>query len=485
MKHKFICIVTLFLLFLSSQPVDAIIIQDTIQKRLDEFFQREIDSKGAIAGVSVRSADTGKLLYDRKGDIRLRPASNLKLFTAAAALSTLGPDYTYKTEVLTDGYVRWKILHGNLYLKGRGDPTLTIDNLKALVKSIKEQNIKVIRGDLIGDDSWYDDIRYSIDLPWSDETYDYASQISPLTLSPNQDFDTGNIIVEVNPGHNLGEKGEIIIHPYTEYLQIVNNTETVSIDEKTEISMERTHGTNTVTINGKVSFNSKSVRKLIPVWEPTNLVVDVFKELLKEYGIVLLGDAKVGITPYENTELACNTSIPLSKILLPFMKYSNNTHGEMLVKEMGKKEKKEGSWEAGLQVLQSELKSFGIKTEALVLRDGSGISHINLVTANELTKLLFEIQDKDWFPVFMESLPVAGVKEKEVGGTLRYRLSDPSTKGKVFAKTGSLTTISSLSGYAKTKSGQKIIFSILLNNLTDDVNGKKMEDETISILMEL
>jgi serine-type D-Ala-D-Ala carboxypeptidase/endopeptidase (penicillin-binding protein 4) len=462
-----------------TQPVFAV---DNLGQQLNQLLNEDPDLQGAIAGVSIRNATNGEVIFDHLGDVRLRPASNMKLFTAAAALSVLGENYTFKTEVLMDGIIKNKTLQGNLYLKGKGDPTLLKEDFDKMAGELKTMGIQKITGHLIGDDSWYDDVRYSVDLPWSDEQTYYGAQISALTASPTHDYDSGSVMIEVKPGNHEGEKADITVLPKTDFVKIINQTETVAKDRKKKLTYEREHAKNTITITGTLPVTSKGEKEWMGVWEPTRYALALFKQSLIEQGIQLSGNVKTGTAPTQAKIVHTHNSIKIADLLVPFMKLSNNGHAETLVKEMGRVVKGEGSWEKGIEVMEAELAKFGINTETLVLRDGSGISHVNLVPAAQLSHLLVAVQQQSWFPAFLHSLPVAGVSGKMEGGSLRSRMKGADLKGKVFAKTGTISTVSTISGYVTTKSGQTMIFSIMLNNLMDEAKGKKIEDKLISII---
>ncbi|MET3695701.1 D-alanyl-D-alanine carboxypeptidase/D-alanyl-D-alanine-endopeptidase (penicillin-binding protein 4) [Bacillus oleivorans] len=455
-----------------------------ITQRLNQYLQNEPKLRGAIAGISIRSRETGEILYEHHSDIRLRPASNLKLFTSAAALSVLGEDYTFETDVLTDGELEGEVLKGNLYLRGKGDPTLLPKDIDLFAKTLREQGIREIQGDLIGDDTWYDNIRYSVDLTWTDETFYYGAQVSALTISPSEDYDTGTVLVTIKPG-KIGEQPTLSLDPDTDYVKIVNQAVTVAAgsDVETDIEPEREHGGNTIYIKGTIPENTPEEKIWVAVWEPTEYALALFRQSLKKYGIELKGNLKIGETTKKTKVLTNHTSIPLKELLIPFMKLSNNGHGEMLVKEMGKVVYGEGSWDKGLEVLREELEKLGVNTSTLVLRDGSGISHVNLIPAHEVSQLLFSVQSQPWFPAFLQSLPIGGEKERMVGGTLRERMGTNELQGKIKAKTGTIETVSSLSGYIDTKNGEQWIFSVILNNLLDSELGKQVEDEIVEILV--
>jgi len=455
---------------------------ENMVQQINQLIQNDPDLKGGIAGISIRSATSGEIIYDHQGDIRLRPASNMKLFTAAAALNVLGENYTFTTEVLTNAQVKKNTLQGNLFLKGKGDPTLLKADFDKMALEIKKLGIKRIKGNLVGDDSRYDDVRYSLDLPWSDETTYYGAQISALTASPTTNYDSGSVKVKVKPGIKSGDKVAVEVTPKTNYVKIVNHAETVQEDGKKEIIIEREHAKNTITIEGTLPVKAKTVNEWIGLWDPTRYAITLFKQSLANQGIDLTGKITTGTVPDTAKVLTSHQSMPLSELLVPFMKLSNNVHAEILIKEMGRVMKGEGSWEKGLTVLETETAKFGVNTKTMVIRDGSGISHVDLIPANQLTLLLFAVQKEKWFPAYLNSLPVAGVQNKMVGGSLRNRMKNSSTVGKVKAKTGTISTVSTLSGYVTTKSGQTLIFSIMLNNLLDDSEGKKIEDRLVTIL---
>lgn len=448
-----------------------------LNNKMTEYITTEAKLRGSLVGIEVKEAATGKTIFEHKSHIRLRPASNMKIFTSIAALSVLGEDYTFNTNLLIDGEVKDGQLHSNLYLKGKGDPTLLPSDLKILAKQIKEAGINIIKGDIVGDDTWYDDVRLSNDMIWSDEHFYYGSQVSALTISPNADFDTGTIIVKVIPT-KVGEKPAIEIFPKTTYVDIENRAETCLAGSEDDLVIYREHGTNKIIVDGFMPRSLAPIHEWIAVWEPTDYVLALFKETLQREGISWTGRILRASTPESAQLLYCHQSAPLSEIIKPFMKLSNNGLGEMLVKEMGKVICNEGSWDNGLPVLLNQLKTYGVNTDTLIIRDGSGISHATLIPAHELAEALHVIQNEPWFPSFINSLPEAGNKERMVGGTLRERLEGYDVK----AKTGTIYSVSTLSGYLIGQENKKLIFSLLLNNLLDEEEGPEILDRLVKII---
>lgn len=449
--------------------------------RFEELVKLEPKLEGALVGVSIRSRETGQLLYEHMGNTRLHPASNMKLFTCAAGLEVLGEDYVFPTELWVDGDIVGDRLDGNLYIKGKGDPTLLQADFEKLAKVLLGYGIKEINGNIIGDDTWYDAVRLSQDLNWNDEHQYYGAQVSALTVSPNEDYDSGTVMLTIIPGDNVGDRPEIVLNPYTKYITITNKVVTLEIgsEEEADITVTRQHGNNNVVLEGTIPKYSATINKWVSVWEPSEYALEIFSRSLKQVGINYTGQLKRGETSKDARQLFVRNSISLRELAIPFMKLSNNGHGEIIIKELGKVKRGEGSWESGLEVLNNYLEDIGIDPSKLVIRDGSGISHVTLIPANVITDLLCRIQDRNWFTSFYRSLPVAGNGDRMIGGTLHDRMYGLP----VVAKTGTIMGVSTLSGYLTTRQGEELVFSIMLNNLLDEEDGPQIIDRLVEFII--
>lgn len=490
---KGILLILLFSIFLSGSTPNAFSLKAlaaenhkkaTLSTALESLLHSEPALKGSLAGISIRDQESGSILFEHMSDLRLTPASNMKLLTSAVALKVLGEDYQFITEIYGDGRVEDGHLKGNLYIKGNGDTSLLASDLEKMAKKLKNKGIRYIDGDIVGDDSWYDNTPYSVDLAWSDESTYYGAPISALTLSPNKEYDAGTVLLEIKPGKNIGEPVVINSIPRTTEIKIKNKAKTGDKESGTSLKVERKHNSKVVTVTGRIPITTSLKKEWVSVDNPTNYTLDIFQQALKKEGIQWKGAAKRGKTPQIASLITTHSSIPLSELLIPFMKMSNNTIAETLIKEMGVVKKGKGSFEKGLEVLEEELIAFQLDPKNMLIRDGSGISPIDFISANDLSLFLYEVQAEPWFSTFSQALPVSGIEERMVGGTLRNRLNSKNTKGKVLAKTGTLTAVSTLSGYMESTSGKKYIFSILLNHLVDEEKGKEIEDQIIETLAE-
>ncbi|TWT16029.1 D-alanyl-D-alanine carboxypeptidase/D-alanyl-D-alanine-endopeptidase [Planomicrobium sp. CPCC 101079] len=416
----------------------------------------------AACSLAIRHAETGDLLYGKNEEDGITPASSLKILTAAAALEVLGENHRFSTAVFMDGAIEKGILHGNLYLRGQGDPTLRKSNLDNFAAALAKRGVKEISGNLIGDDTWFDADRLSPGISQEDESYYYAARISALNLSPNADFDTGSIKVDAKPSR-IGQPAKVILPSSAAFMEVDNRAVTVPKNESNTLLIERETGTNKIIITGNVPLGSAGAKEWISVPDPTAYALFNFQLALAERGIAFSETSKIlaGKVPPAATLLLSHESMTLKKLLVPFMKLSNNSHAEMLAKEMGKAVYGDGSWNSGLRVMRSFLEGFGLDTDQWLFEDASGMSHTNKITAAELSKLLYKVRFRPWFSHFLNGLPVAGAPERFIGGTLRKRFKTGSAKNNATAKTGTLNGVSSLSGYVKTKDGEWLVIAFL------------------------
>jgi D-alanyl-D-alanine carboxypeptidase/D-alanyl-D-alanine-endopeptidase (penicillin-binding protein 4) len=421
----------------------------------------------ARAGVVVRSAATGEQLYAQDTGKVFTPASNMKLLTSAAAVDTLGLDHRFTTGVLSKGRRAGRTLAGDLYLKGTGDPTLLAADYDALAAKVAAAGIKFVTGRLIADDTWFDGERLGIDWAQDDEPYYYAGQISALTASPDTDYDAGSVIVSVAPGAAAGARARVTTTPKTSHVTIENHATTGGT---TDVLITRVHGTNRVVVTGTVAARYD---EWIAVDDPTGYAASLFRAALGRHGVRVHGPTGRGVTPPSAATVTERASMPLSELLVPFMKLSNNMHAEILVKAMGREVSGVGSWSAGLAVTAKFAAANGVS--AARLRDGSGLSRVDGVTPGELTSYLIALRGKPWFRTWYDALPIAGVSDRFTGGTLRSRMAGTPAAGNVHAKTGSLTGVTGLSGYVTGADGEPLVFSILINNYLS-ASPKNLED---------
>ncbi|MFE7129620.1 D-alanyl-D-alanine carboxypeptidase/D-alanyl-D-alanine-endopeptidase [Streptomyces sp. NPDC057638] len=437
---------------------------------------------GGQAGVVIADATTGERLYQRDSTDRQMPASNTKLATSAAATALLGPEYRFATEVLTPGRRMGSTLVGDLYLRGGGDPTTLAKDYDRLAADLAATGVRRVTGLLIADDTRFDTARLGRAWAADDESSYYSAQISPLTVAPDTDYDSGTVIIEAVPGAKPGDRPTVTVTPKTSYVRLDITGTTVPTGQSDTLSIERRHGDNTITISGNIPLGARATKEWITVWEPTGYAAAVFSDALTRHGIRLGGPTRLGLpTPPGARALATHHSMPLRELLLPFMKLSNNMHAEALTKTLGYETAGRGTWSAGLAAINAYLAREGVTTSTLRQADGSGLSRMNLFPAEQLARLLVAVRDAPWYRDWYASLPVACASDRAVGGTLRTRMCGTPAALNTRAKTGSLTGASALSGYVTDAGGRELVYSIVLNDyLAPSV--KSVEDAIVVTL---
>ena len=421
----------------------------------------------AKSSAVVLNATTGERLYSRNGIVPRIPASNTKILTAAAALETLGEDFTFHTDVFRRDQVVNGVLDGRLYLKGYGDPTTRQSDLAALARQVKAAGIAKVTGRLVVDSSYFDHVRYNPGWSTGYAADYYAGEISALTLAPNADLDSGTVIIRYAPGR-AGQRAKITTIPAAAaaYLNIVNKTTTSTPGTSTTFSASRRHGSNTITVRGRVPAGRAGGSWQITVHKPELYAGAVFRAELAKLKIKVVGPTMIGSTPTSNRKrVARDRSMTLARLLVPFMKLSNNMHAEALTKTMGRVKGGSGSWKAGLAVTTGYLRRIQVPMAGVSLTDGSGLTRQNRITGRAMARLLYKARKEPWFEAFYRSFPVAGNRKRLVGGTLRNRMIHSQAAGNARGKTGTLTGVTALSGYVTGADGRKYVF-VMLSNYT-------------------
>jgi len=421
----------------------------------------------AMIGILIENIRTGEVVYSLNAHKLLMPASNMKLFTTAAATALLGPDFRYTTTLYSDGQVVDGTLNGNLFVRGSGDPTisgrynngLTTAIFENWADSLKTRGIRKINGAIIGDDNIFDDDRYGYSWALDDHAYYYAAEINGLSFNDNC------IDLRMSPGHQVGQPATIRLFPQTDYVRITNELITVSSDSMTNIDFSRTPGTNEIRIFGTIKAGSDTIVDWATVSNPTLFFLTVFKETLNRRGIEVKAIADIDDTPIQRVDyqsmqrLAGWQSVPLSRIIFTLNKESQNSFAEHLQKTLGAVKTGRGDWKNGIQTEKNWLESIGIPKDQIFIVDGSGLSRHNLVTPFQIVRVLKAIAVHPKFEMFFQSLPVGGVD-----GTLKNRFRGSAVAGHVYAKTGYVGRVRTLSGYLDAQNGRRYVFSIMLNH---------------------
>lgn len=453
MKRTILLLLSIIFILIPPQFVQA--------NKLNNIVEQQLGTNHI--SVSIRDLETGYILYMKNGDTPMKPASTLKLITAASALQVLGENYRFITEFYIDGHVENNELKGDLYVKGSGDPTFQQKHFYEIGDILKILGIYTISGNIYGDDFRFNDSQLPPGAKKEDESYYYAARISALTMSPDNDFDAGTIIVHVKPS-SIGREPIIETEPNDSGMVFINQGKTVHANEENTIEIIRNYNTNQVVISGNIPMGNEH-KDWVTLNDPTINTLHAIKSTLEEEGITfnhsVIGRKQV---PKEATLLYAKHSIPLKTIINPYLKLSNNSIADILVKTMGYEVYRNGSLEYGLKVIGNYGSELGLQMEQWVFEDGSGLSHHNRTTANELTQLLVKVKNEPYFQTFFDGLPIGGEKAREIGGSLRNRLSGAHLKDRVFAKTGHISGVYTLAGYVKGNSGKMYAFAIMTQN---------------------
>ena len=391
-------------------------------------------------GLRVMAARTGRLFYDRRGEALMDPASNQKVLATTAALMRLGGNWRYRTEVSGPAPDDDGVVHGNVYVRGNGDPTLRSADLEQMAFHLRAVGITRIEGGVVADARLL-----GHDAAASDED-DSGDTKAPLVV------DRGMTVVRVRPGAAPGSPPLVL----TEQRRFaddggqnlgfaVRNQATTRASGRTRISVrvESAGGRVVVAVSGRIAAGAASVafRRRVP--RPALHTAAVLRTALTAAGIGVQEGASAGPTPAVATVLGVHESEPLTIVLRRINKDSDNEQAERVLQTVGAEVfGAPATTEKGVAVLRNVIGSLGLKPNSYVPRNGSGLGHANRITADAMAELLRALYlDPRIGPEILQSLSVGGVD-----GTTRNRFKGTLASRRVRAKTGTLDGKSCLSG---------------------------------------
>src|SRR5438876_10306411 len=367
-------------------------------------------------GIEVVSLPNGRVLYAQNADKLFTPASNTKLFTTAAALALVGPDYKFHTTVETTGVLdKHGRLSGDLVLMGRGDPNLSgrelpydlhterndhpIQVLENLADTLVQKGVKYVDGDIVADDSYFAFERYGEGWSQDDLVWGDGAPVSALTINDNV------IFVNILPADRAGERAFVSITPFADYYRIDNRIITTPGGTGRKIFINREPGSTVLTLWGNVPLDDAGANEALAIEDPAEFAATLFRGLLQTRGVSVYGrqrtrhtelaslstftvtasaPARGGDAPMRSLQnqalvLASYQSKPLVEDVRVINKVSQNLHAEILLRLLGREKGTAGTVEGGLEVLRGFLNQAGVPNDQYVFYDGSGLSRQNLV----------------------------------------------------------------------------------------------------------
>ncbi len=415
--------------------------------------------KGSRFSLEVRSLDDGSQVFAQNADELLNPASNVKLFTAAAALARLGPDFRFETEFHVDAEARDGKVK-NLWVRGKGDPTMTTDRLYGIVSELLHAGLKDIAGDIIIDDSYFDGQRLA---PGFDQEHGDRAYLAPTgAVSIN----SNTIGLYIRPGASMGSTAAVEAEPACDYVFVDAHVSTgtraqhrVHVAMIPEPEKERVK----VSVSGRMGFGAPVESFWKKIDDPALYFGSVLKAQLLARGVKLKGKVKLGLVPKEGTRpLYVAPSETLDIALKKLNKHSSNFVAEQLIKVLGAEARGvPGSTAKGIDAVEEFLENdVGMPRGTYVMRNGSGLNDTNRFSAAQTNRLLRVMWERfPLAPEYLSSLPIAGKD-----GSVRNRFEGSDAVLRLRAKTGTLENVRALSGYVQSVGGERFAFSAYVND---------------------
>jgi D-alanyl-D-alanine carboxypeptidase/D-alanyl-D-alanine-endopeptidase (penicillin-binding protein 4) len=412
-------------------------------------------------GVVVHSLDRNERLYELNPRTLLVPASVAKLAAVATAAEAVGWDYRFETTLRATGPIVDGVLKGDLLIVGSGDPTIAGragDDVASWIDALKAAGIRRIEGRIIGDDDAIEEPRPQLAWAWDDLGYTTGALFGALNLLENR------LTVTVTPGAAPGTPASLSVEPHAAYRPLAGRVVTVSSGDSQLVWPEQRPGEPSLTIAGTIAAGAAPVRLDVSVGNPTFWFASVFRHRLQRQGIEVLGEAwdvDDALPPPERASarvLFTHRSRPLSEVVQPLLKNSVNLYAEAVMR-LNAAPGVLPTNDAALEGFRRRLEAWGVAPDAHQVIDGSGLSRRDTISAEAVLVVLQRMQDRAGTSAFVAALPVAGVD-----GSLANRMRDTPAAGNVRAKTGTMSNIRSLAGYATTRDGEQLAFVAMVNN---------------------
>ncbi len=439
-------------------PAVPVAVGRTFEERLASLVNGSV-SQSSEAGIQIVELESGRVVAERNPNVALAPASNMKLFTTAAAIDLLKPSF----EVSTTVHVRGEIdasgtLNGDVKVVGRGDPTIggrfhdgeATAVLQEWASDLKRAGIKTIAGNLIFEYGYFDTEYIHPTWPVAQLVNWYEAPISAFSMQE------GCIEVRVLPSR-AGQPCVVQLEPPTSYVNVQNSCRT----GRGLPFITRHRGSNTVIVRGGVPTRSGATEVFVTVENPVHYFAAVTNETFQRAGLRI--DGQIVLTPHDTRpdwRVVSRHDTPLSILIYVTNKKSQNHYAEQVLKMLGAEMKKSGSWQAGNATVKEWLTTkIGINPAEFQPADGSGMSRNNRASAHSFVHLLRYMWKSPWREEFVSSLPYTGDPDSKFGNRLRQ----PPYARQVYAKTGYIAGVIGLSGYVHAQSGKVYAFSFLFN----------------------
>ena len=393
------------------------------------------------------------------------PASVMKLVTTLTGLEVLGPTYLWHTDVYLQGTLTDGVLHGDLLLKGRGDPYLLIDDFWQMLRSLRRQGLRRIEGDLLIDDSYFAATHH--DPAAFDGQGSRAYNVGPNAMLVN--FQA--LRFEFVPN---ATGVTVRVDPELPNLRIANRLTLGNgscAAYQRGIQFDLTGNADQVTLSGAYPSHCGEYSMLRTALDPTRYTYGLFAALWRELGGELTGGVRRAEAPQASVPFLVWNSRPLAEVIRALNKQSNNVMARQLLLTLAAERVGTPATVAdGQAVVLDYLRRIGIDTTGIEIGNGAGLARETRIAPAQLIAMLRHAASTPTMPEYVASLSLSGLD-----GTMRHRLDGTAAAGRMHLKTGSLDGAAAIAGYVDAQSGRRYALAGILNHPgADDGIGEQL-----------